>query len=138
MPVGQLTAVAGSRGVLYVPGATADGAVRQGAAAAVVYTGGLTRIVECSSGSNAAAFHGFAATAVADGDPVGIITVRGSVVSPILEGGGALTPGSPLFLSGTLGEVSHTPPTTGYVTRVGDAVSLSELALNTDARVVRP
>jgi len=138
MPVGQLTAVSGSRGVLYVPGATASGPVREGAAVAVVYLGGQTRIVECSSASTPEGFHGFAATAVADGDPVGIITIRGSLVTPILEGGGALTPGSALFLSGTSGELSHTPPVTGYVIRVGEAVSPSELSFNTDARVVRP
>lgn len=137
MPVGQLNAVSGSRGVLYVPGATSSGAVREGAAVSLVYVGGQTRIVECSASSNPEGFQGFAAIAVADGQPVGIITVRGSIVTPILEGGGALTTGSPLFLSGTLGETTHTPPASGYVTRVGEAISPTQLNFNTDARVVR-
>jgi hypothetical protein len=138
MPVGHLTAVSGTRGVLYIPGATASGAVREGAAVALVYTGGQTRVVECSAASDPTSFQGFAATAVADGDSVGIITVRGSLVVPIVEGGGVLTPGSSLFLSPTNGEVSHTPPISGSVTRVGAAISPTELNFNTDARVVRP
>ena len=60
MPVGHLTAVSGTRGVLYVPGATASGAVREGAAVAVIYTGGQTRVVECSAASNPEGFQGFA------------------------------------------------------------------------------
>ena len=138
MPIGQLSAVSGSAGILYVPGATASGAVRQGAAVSLVYLLGQTRIVECSATSNPEGFQGFAATTVADGDPVGIITVRGSIVVPIIEGGGVFTPTTAVFLSSTAGEVSHTPPATGFVVRLGAAVSPTQLNLNSDARVVRP
>ena len=138
MPVGQLSAVGGASGVIYVAGATASGAVREGAAVALVYTLGQTRVVECSAGSNAEGFQGFAAATVADGDPVGIVTVRGSVITPIVEGGGALSTGSPIFLSATAGEVTNTPPATGVVLRLGSGISPTQLNLNSDARVVRP
>lgn len=138
MPIGRRPSITSTGGVFVFPNATASGAIRDGAAVALVNLLGVSRIVECGANSNGSAFQGFAATAVADGDPVGIITLRGSQITPILTGGGALTPGQPLFLSGTAGEVVHTPPASGYVLRVGEALTTSEMFLNTDLRVVKP
>lgn len=138
MPIGRRPAVTASGGVFVFPDTTASGAIREGAALALVDQAGSARLVECSAISDASAFQGFAAAAAADGDPVGITTLRGSLVTPILEGGGALSTGHPLFLSETVGEVTHSPPASGYVLRVGDAFSTTQMFLNTDTRVVRP
>jgi hypothetical protein len=120
------------------PNTTASGAIRAGAAVALIDLAGAARLIECSASSNAGGFQGFAATTVADGDPVGVSTLRGSLVVPILEGGGALTGGQAVFLSATNGEITHTPPASGYVLRVGDAFSTTQIFLNTDVRVIRP
>jgi hypothetical protein len=138
MPIGRRPAVTSSGGVFVFPNTTASGAVRAGAAVALIDLAGAARLVECSATSNPDGFQGFAAATVADGDPVGVITLRGSLVVPILEGGGALTGGQALFLSATDGEVTHTPPASGYVLRVGDAFSTTQMFLNTDVRVIRP
>ena len=138
MPIGRRPAVTSSGGIFVFPNTTASGAIRAGAAVALVDQAGAARLVECSSSSNAGSFQGFAATAVGDGAPVGVITLRGSLVTPILLGGGVFTPGQSLFLSGTVGEVTHTPPASGYVLRVGDAFSTAQMFLNTDVRVIRP
>lgn len=135
MPIGRRPSVAGGMGFLVPPGAFAKGMIRTGAAVALVSIGGAPRIVECSNGFHGEHFQGFAATAVADGDPVAIVTIRGSTVTPIVEGGAALTPGSPLFLSQTPGEVTATAPTGGILLRVGDAITATAMFLNTDQRV---
>jgi hypothetical protein len=138
MPIGRRPAVTSSGGVFVFPNTTASGAIRAGAAVALVDLAGAARLVECSAASSAGSFQGFAATTVADGDPVGVVTLRGSLVTPILLGGGVLTPGQSLFLSGTDGEISHTTPASGYVLRVGEAYSTTQMFLNTDVRVIRP
>ena len=138
MPIGRRPAVTSSGGIFVFPNTTASGAIRAGAAVALIDLVGAARLVECSSASSAGSFQGFAASTVADGDPVGVITLRGTLVTPILEGGGVLTPGQPLFLSGTIGEVTHTPPASGYVLRVGDVFSTTQMFLNTDVRIIRP
>ena len=46
MPVGQASGVGASSGSFVVPGATANGAVRQGAAVGLVDVGGNPRIEE--------------------------------------------------------------------------------------------
>ena len=138
MPIGRRPVLTASGGSLMFPNATASGAVRAGAAVAVVDIAGSPRIVECSASSNANAFQGFAVAAVADGDPVSILTVRGSQVTPVIAGGGAFTPGSSVYLSSSAGEVSHTSPASGLVIRVGEAVTATTMILNTDSRVLRP
>ena len=138
MPIGIRPAVTASGGVFVFPDATASGAIREGAAVSLIDQAGSPRLVECSATSNAAAFTGFAVSAVADGEAVGVVTLRGSLVTPLLVGGGALTTGTALFLSAFAGEVVHSPPATGYVLRVGDAFSTTQMILNTDTRVIRP
>jgi hypothetical protein len=138
MPIGRRPAVTSSGGVFVFPNTTASGAIRAGAAVALIDLAGAARLVECAATSNAGGFQGFAVATVADGDPVGVITLRGSLVTPILLGGGALTADQSLFLSGTNGEVTHTPPAVGYVLRVGNTFSTTQMFLNTDVRVIRP
>jgi hypothetical protein len=138
MPIGRRPSIFASRGVFVFPNATASGAIRGGAAVAVVNQAGVVKIVECGSTTEAGAFQGFASAAVADGDPVGIVTLRGSLIAPIIEGGGALTPSGAVYLSATAGEVTQTPPAVGFVLRVGEAFTAAEMLLNTDVRIVRP
>lgn len=138
MPIGRRQSVNSSGGIFVFPDTTASGAIREGAAVALISALGVARLIECSATSNGASFQGFAATAVADGDNVGVITLRGSRVTPILEGGGAMTVNAALFLSTTPGEVVHTPPPSGYVLRVGDSYTTTAMFMNTDIRVVRP
>lgn len=138
MPIGRRPVLTASGGSLMFPNATASGAVRAGAAVAIVDIAGSPRIVECSASSNGESFQGFAVAAVADGDPVSILTVRGSQIAPVVSGGGPLTPGSLVFLSSSVGEVSQTSPASGLVLRVGQAVTATTMILNTDSRVLRP
>jgi len=138
MPIGRRPAVTPTGGVFVFPDTTASGAIRAGAAVALVSMAGASRIIECSATSNANAFQGFAVAAAADGGVVGVGTLRGSLVAGLLEGGGAFSAGQSLFLSLSVGEVTHTPPAAGYVLRVGEAFSATQMFLNTDIRVVRP
>lgn len=110
MPVGRGFSPAATGSAL-VPGATSDGVINANAAVALVTDGnGDTRLVECSAISNGDKFYGFANKTVADGQNVEVRTMRGSVVTPILEGGGTLTVGAPVFLSRTPGKVSGSVP----------------------------
>lgn len=138
MPIGRRRLVTESYGALVIPGATASGAIRAGAAVALVSITGNQKLVECSSTSYSEEFQGFAKIAVADGDPVPVVTIRGSLIEPIVEGGGALTPNNPVFLSPTAGEVTQSPPATGMVLRIGESVSPAQIFFNTDQRILIP
>ena len=138
MPIGRRRLITESYGALIIPGATSNGAVRAGAAVALVSITGNQKLVECSSSSNVEEFLGFAKIAVADGEPVPVVTIRGSMIEPIIEGGGALTPNDPIFLSTTLGEITQVPPTTGMVLRLGESVSPAQIFFNTDQRILIP
>lgn len=95
-------------------------------------------VVPCSAATLGYTFLGFMLTSAATGAPVSIISMRGSAVVPVVEGGGLLTPGEKVFLSGTLGEVTHTPPTgAGFTSvQVGIATSATQMVLLTDQRVL--
>ncbi len=134
MPIGYRRNMTGSRGVFYIPNSTANGAIREGAAIATVNTGTI-QLEECSASSNATAFVGFANTAAGNGDAVGVVSLRGSTVTPIVEGGGALTAGDPVWLSSTLGEVTQTAPTSDLSLRCGMATSTTEMILSSDVQI---
>ena len=136
MPIGRRNLTSNSQGAFIVPNATASGAVRAGATVAVVEILGVVKVIECSASSNAASFVGFANQAVADGDVVELISVRGSTVTPVIEGAGALTPGDMVFISDTAGEIKMGLPTAGMAIRVGAAISTTQLILTTDLQVV--
>ena len=135
MPIVRLPPVNRTFGT-FLPDATASGNLRAGAAVALVSLSGQARVIECGANTSGRSFLGFVPVEVLDGDPVPVITLRGSTVTPILEGGGNLTPGDALFLSDTVGEVSHTIPPSGTVIRVGDAFTDTMMTINTDHRVV--
>jgi len=123
-----------SGGVFYIPNSTANGAIRAGAAIATVNTG-TVQLEECSASSNAQAFIGFANEAAGNGDAVGVVSLRGSTVTPIVEGGGNLTAGDPVWLSATLGEVTQTPLTSDLSLRCGMAISTTEMMLASDVQI---
>ena len=135
MPIGYRNLTTQQRGAFIIPNSTASGAIRGGAAVSVVDMGGNVKIIECSAVSNAKTFVGFAVTTVADGDVVAVISLRGSTVTPIVQGAGALTAGDIVYLSPTAGEITHTPVTTGTLIRVGPAISAAQITLLTDYQV---
>jgi hypothetical protein len=65
------------------------------------------------------------------------MTMRGSSVRPIVEGGVPLVPAEMVFLSATPGQVTQTPPVgTGWFSiQVGVASSPTELIILTDTRI---
>lgn len=135
MPIGRRPPINRTFGS-FIPDATASGTLRAGAAVAMVSLSGQARVIECGANTSGQAFLGFVPVEVLDGDPVPVVTLRGSTVTPILEGGGNLTPGDALFLANTVGEVSHSTPASGTVIRVGDAFTTTKMTINTDHRVV--
>ena len=137
MPIGRRNLTTQNRGSFLIPGSTASGAIRSGAAVALVDTG-TTQIVECSSASNGMAFIGFAALAAGNGDEVVVSTLRGSTVTPIIEGGGTFSNGDPVYLSATSGEVTNTPVITGASIRVGIGINGTQLTMVGDSQIQIP
>ena len=139
MPVGRKSSISGSAGAFSFPGSTASGDIRANAAVALVNVGGNIRVLECGAGSYGDRFQGFAETAYANGAAsVNIVTLRGSRVTPIIESGGVLAAGAPVFLSDIPGEVSNTAPSGGVSVQVGLAVSDSSIVINADQRTFIP
>ena len=102
-----------------------------GAAVALVEESGqLTyRLCGCLPNQHAKQFLGFL---VSQDDGGVVSTGVGSIVTPVVEGGVALTIGERVFLSETAGEVTQTPPdtvSTALILYVGVAVSSTQIAL---------
>jgi hypothetical protein len=137
MPIARATNAIGTGAFVSVPG-TAGQATENlvpGLAVAITPAG----IIMCSSTVTPEAFTGFALNSVVTGKPVAIVSMRGSVVTPITEDGNPMTPGLRLFLSDTPGKVTHIAPTGPgkTVMWVGTAVSPTDMVLLTDFRSVR-
>lgn len=100
------------------------------AVALVEENGQLTyRLCGCLPNQHAKQFLGFL---VSQGEGGVVSTGVGSIVTPVVEGGVALTVGERVFLSETAGEVTQTPPdtvNTALVLYVGVAVSSTQIAL---------
>lgn len=137
MPVARATNAIGTGAFVSVPGPAgqATEALVPGLAVAITPAG----ITPCSAIVTPEAFTGFALNSVATGQPVAVVSMRGSVVVPTTDDGGPLTPGLRLFLSETPGKVTHTAPvgTGKTVLCVGTAISTTEMVLLTDFRAVR-
>lgn len=135
MPVARGTNAIGTGAFVTPPNVVASEPLAAGLAVGLNLSG---EVVPCSAATLGYTFLGFMMTSVATGAPVSIIAMRGSAVVPVVEGGGSLTPGEKVFLSGTLGEVTHTPPTgAGYTSvQVGIATSATQMVLLTDQRVL--
>ena len=106
-----------------------------GKAVGVEWVGGHPRLflVGAETGDNPQAFMGFL---VSDGDSAVLATGRGSLVTPVVMGGGALSPRHPVYLSSTPGEVSVSGASSGSSgftqMRVGVALSPTLMSLSTD------
>jgi hypothetical protein len=135
MPVARGTNAIGTGAFVTPPNVVASEPLAAGLAVGLNLSG---EVVPCSAATLGYTFLGFMMTSTSVGAPVSIIAMRGSAVVPVVEGGGPLTPGEKVFLSGTLGEVTHTPPTgAGYTSvQVGIATSATQLVLLTDQRVL--
>ena len=125
---------------LNVPGAIAGEAIAVGQAIALIDDAGSLEYRLCSSTLFPLQFVGFAESSVSAGDPLLAVAGRGSVVTPIIEGGGSLTPDLPVYLSGTAGAITQTAPPGPGVTLypIGFAIDASRITMNTDYRVVIP
>jgi len=123
-----------------VPGAVAGENIAAGQAVALIDNAGALEFFLCGSTTLPLQFYGFATATVLAGDPLITTTGRGSVVTPVLEGGGSLTPDAPVYLAATVGSVTHTAPTGSGETvyRVGFAIDLVLIVVNTDYRVAIP
>lgn len=138
MPVGYAPAYTSTRGTVTIPNAiVSGGGLRAGAAVALVNNGVAPSLVECGSKFHGDRFFGFASVTAADGANVAVVTTRGSVITPIVEGGALLTPNNRVYLSPTPGEVTQTPPTLSTPSvfiQVGIATTTTTMILITDAR----
>jgi hypothetical protein len=137
VPVARSTNAIGTGAFVSVPGTAGMATCWEPCGLAVAITS--VGVSPCSALVTPEAFTGFAMCAVAMGKPVAIVSMRGSIVTPITEDGNPLTPGLRLFLSETLGKVTHTAPLDKGVTVVcvGTAISGTEMVLLTDFRAVR-
>lgn len=135
MPVARATNAIGTGAFVTPPNVLASEPLATGLAVGLNPSGGVSL---CSASTLGYTFLGFMLASAATGSPVSIVSMRGSAVVPVVEGGGSLTPGEKVFLSGTLGEVTHTPPTgTGFTSvQVGVATSATQMVLLTDQRVI--
>lgn len=129
-------------GLVYIPGAVAGETILEGQAVALIDEAGSPVFRLCGSDTYARQFIGFAAGSVLVGQRLGVYANRGSVVEPVVEGGGTLTVNTPVWLSSTPGEVtqvfSTVIPSGNTVYQVGYAHTSTQMALTTDYRVDRP
>lgn len=134
MPVARAFNAIGTGAYVAVPDTHAGEGLEQGEAVAITPMG----IVCCSASYYGHAFAGFVMAGIDLGKPVSVVSMRGSAVKPVIEGGGRLIPGEKVFLSNTPGEVSSSPPVgiPGAASiQVGVAVSDTMMVLLTDLRV---
>lgn len=110
----------------------------KGAAVSIVDDGGTRKMYLCGANLYAHSFTGFSAGPVTSGNSGTIVMGRGSLVTPVVEGGVPFTVNQPVFLASTPGEVTQTAPGSGFVLRVGMAVSTTQLVLLTDYAVALP
>lgn len=112
-----------------------------GMAVAIRESGGLTEIVRCGVTTYGDQFFGISNQTVGVGVELTVVVGRGSKVTPVVVGGGLLTPNTRVFLSPTAGEVTQalTAPGAGVVNMpIGFAVSTTEMVLTTDAKFFTP
>lgn len=94
-----------------------------------VWDGGLYL---CSAFSDK--FLGFAYSNISMGSIGSVISGRGSIVTPVVEGGGALTVDAPVWLSVVPGAVVQSPveASGAYVVPLGYAISVRQMVLRTE------
>lgn len=139
MAVSGVNIGSASSGSIVVTGIVSGSAIRENAAVGIAEVGGVVGVYEVSSTFNGSAFCGFAKQDFEAGQEVRVISVRGSTIKPIVQGGVDLKNGK-VFLSPVLGEVTQTPPISSgnVLLQVGVSISKDQLILLTDFRVGSP
>lgn len=134
MPVARSSNAIGTGAFVTPPNVVAFETLGVGLAVGLNLAGEVTL---CSASTLGYTFLGFMLTTADVGKSVSIVSMRGSAVTPVVEGGGLLTAGEKVFLSETLGQVTSTPPVgAGYTSvQVGVATSTTQIVLVTDQRV---
>lgn len=135
MPVARSSNAIGTGAYVNIPNIAASQPLGAGQAVGITPIGELSL---CSATTIGYTFVGFMFSAAATGAPTSVLSMRGSAITPVVEGGVPLVPGGKVFLSLTLGEVTQTPPTGEGVTsvQVGIAISPTQFTLITDQRVL--
>lgn len=109
-----------------------------GSLVSVTHSGGNTEIELSQPSTNGDRVLGFAVAEIPIGSSGKFIVNRGSLVTPVIQGGIAFVPNDPVFVA-TNGEVTQTPmTTTGFAMQIGFATSTTEMILTTDFRVSLP
>ena len=138
MPIGQT----GTRRVaskLLVPLDPTRPVILKGTAVSALVQEGNLVCQACSASVNPEQFYGFIEFDTVSGNLARIITERGAVFTPLVEGDVPLIPTQPIFLSNTEGRVTQVNvQDLQYIYPVGFAVNESEMTLITDYRVDIP
>lgn len=137
MPIGQ-AAYPVMQNVVAVPLLTAGEDITVHQAVAIVDVTGAIQAMLCGATTFGPMFSGFAYASAESGNAL-LLLGPGSVVTPVVTGGGPLVPNTPVYLSGTPGEVTHTPPSGSGVTiqPLGWAVSTTQIFFSTGYKVQR-
>lgn len=113
-----------------------------GAAVSVVWQSGsaVYRLAGACLVDHANTFCGFVSYYCESGQAAAITTLRGAIVTPLLEGGEPLVPDQSVFLSLTPGKVTQTVPIAArsQIIRVGFAINATQFMLNMDAKIENP
>jgi hypothetical protein len=138
MPIGQT----GTKRVatkLLVPLDPDQPVILRGTAVSALVQDGNLICQTCSAANNPEQFYGFVEFDTISGNLARIITERGAVLTPLVEGDLPLMPGQSVFLSNTDGRVTQiNVPDLQYIYPVGFAVNESEMTLITDYKVDIP
>jgi hypothetical protein len=138
MPIGQ-TGTKRTAVKLLVPLNPEQPVILKGTAVSVQVQDGNLVCQACSAVINPEQFYGFIEFDAVSGNFARIITERGAVLTPLVEGDLQLISGQPVFLSNTEGRVTQINiPDLQYIYPVGFAVNTSEMTLITDYRVDFP
>lgn len=132
------TAIVVKQAMTILPGVlTPVGGLTAGTAVGIVLNGPNKEYAPVGAGTNARTFAGFLLQSVAQGQSGIIVTTRGSIVTPLVEGGIPLVAGGEVWLAATAGRVTQTAPSGDgqYVLRLGHAISTTEMMVTTDTLV---
>ena len=94
----------------------------------------------CNADNYPEFFFGIVSQTTAQGEAATISVGRGSIVAPLVENDALLDTSKPVYLSTTAGRVTQdldSLPNGDHVYRIGQAVSETQIVLNTDYREIR-
>lgn len=96
------------------------------------------RLAGCNTYADS--FFGFMETPVSGDGASKITTGRGSVITPVVEYSQSLTPGEPVYLATTPGQVTPVAPSGSgdRVVRLGTAISLTQFVFMVDVGLYHP